>query len=861
MGSSSESSDSHVSSLSSVDSDVEPEPQRPGSGTKQDGSIDKTANGNAGTDTPNGPTKTKQNGDGSQDGTGSKGESSQSSSSSKDSKSKSNASSHSSDKGSKKPSSKSSGKKSKSGASKKSGASSHHSSRSSSSSSGSLSKGKYTEESFIEAAQAGNKDFVIKALDKGIDVNSIDSNSWGALHHAMWSGHLEVVKVLMERGCDPGVSLPADGMWGALAPIHLGASSGHTECIQVLLDHDSKQSSKVDGKNRTALHIAASAGHVDVVKLLTAVDVDSETGQVTPVPYLNAQDTNGDTALHCAVRARSVAAVTALRDIGADTSIGSSNVVTQDKLQDKKQSPYDLAVALEYEDVAEVLAPTRPASAASSNLSQTAEKRPDAAGVTPAEEGGEESAQPPPTTPGRRKAPVTSPASAFTGRYHAAFPASKNSPLVTAAIANRAEEVTALCRDQGVKADERDAQGWTALHHAAWHGADRAVEALITRGALLTNAVWDGCRPLHLAALGSHAETVRVILDKGGKVNITDGNLGTALHHAMREGSVACGQVLLEHGASTNVSDHQGNTVLHCAVLADSLDCVNLLLQHGASPAARNADEHTPKLVALYGGLPNSEAIMDAMWNAEVPAARSPRSGAPKSNPRERAAQRTANIYLHDGVNVDDGPAQTETEKRVHQPLHRSNKVTPLGPLPGQGGKSPRKATRGHKNHPVVKKSGRKITVPSFQPKVHNSNAYQHSPYHSSNFPSWIDKNIKQAKAQRYLVKPHYVGPTDRALEQGGVKTPRKARKKKRPSDKGHDDDGGDGTAPAENGDGDPDAVRVPAPAPEDGNGDGDGDGKDGDSGANANADQDAKSEGDGGDQTAEDASRNEEEA
>ncbi|RPB22051.1 ankyrin, partial [Terfezia boudieri ATCC MYA-4762] len=50
--------------------------------------------------------------------------------------------------------------------------------------------------------------------------------------------------------------------------LHLAAENGHLEVVKVLLDKGATMDATTWYKNRTALHMAAENGHLEVVKVL-----------------------------------------------------------------------------------------------------------------------------------------------------------------------------------------------------------------------------------------------------------------------------------------------------------------------------------------------------------------------------------------------------------------------------------------------------------------------------------------------------------------------------------------------------------------------------------------------------------------
>ena len=83
---------------------------------------------------------------------------------------------------------------------------------------------------------------------------------------------------------------------------------------------------------------------------------------------------------------------------------------------------------------------------------------------------------------------------------------------------------------------------------------------------------------------------VKMLLDKGAKVNqkTVDGN--SALIFAAIEGNVNSVKLLLESGSSVNESNNEGKTPLIFAVEDDEEEIVKILLKYGANPTQQNKD-------------------------------------------------------------------------------------------------------------------------------------------------------------------------------------------------------------------------------------------------------------------------------
>uniref|UniRef100_UPI0035901ADB E3 ubiquitin-protein ligase MIB1-like n=1 Tax=Myxine glutinosa TaxID=7769 RepID=UPI0035901ADB len=77
----------------------------------------------------------------------------------------------------------------------------------------------------------------------------------------------------------------------------------------------------------------------------------------------------------------------------------------------------------------------------------------------------------------------------------------------------------------------------------------------------------DGYAALHLAALNNRIEAAKVLMEQGkASVNLQNSKQQTPLHLAVMRRHVQLVQLLLEGGAQTNLQDHDGDTALHEAM-------------------------------------------------------------------------------------------------------------------------------------------------------------------------------------------------------------------------------------------------------------------------------------------------------
>lgn len=85
-----------------------------------------------------------------------------------------------------------------------------------------------------------------------------------ALMAACETGHVEVARVLLERGAEAGCSDRH-----RRTPLHLASDWGHAEMVKLLLDQGALAGA-IDQEGQTPLHVASENGSVEVARLLLA---------------------------------------------------------------------------------------------------------------------------------------------------------------------------------------------------------------------------------------------------------------------------------------------------------------------------------------------------------------------------------------------------------------------------------------------------------------------------------------------------------------------------------------------------------------------------------------------------------------
>ncbi|XP_071142186.1 ankyrin-1-like [Mytilus edulis] len=113
------------------------------------------------------------------------------------------------------------------------------------------------------AAWGGHLEVCRLLIDRGCKIDITDVDGWTALMWAARFGHLEICRLLIDTGCKIDITATVNG-WTALM---FAAWRGHLEICRLLIDRGCKiDITNIDGY--TALHYAAQGGHLQTTRCL-----------------------------------------------------------------------------------------------------------------------------------------------------------------------------------------------------------------------------------------------------------------------------------------------------------------------------------------------------------------------------------------------------------------------------------------------------------------------------------------------------------------------------------------------------------------------------------------------------------------
>jgi uncharacterized protein len=156
--------------------------------------------------------------------------------------------------------------------------------------------------------------------------------------------------------------------------------------------------------------------------------------------------------------------------------------------------------------------------------------------------------------------------------------------LFEACAAGEVERVERLIAEGEAPIQSHSADGWTALHLAAFFGHTRIAEMLLACGADVTarscNAT--GNTPLHAALAGNHKLLAGLLLGHGAEINAADAAGWRPLHLAAANNNIDVMKSLIAQGADIAAPNGEGQTPLSLAQERNHREAAALLRRHGA---------------------------------------------------------------------------------------------------------------------------------------------------------------------------------------------------------------------------------------------------------------------------------------
>uniref|UniRef100_A0AAR2JNX4 CASK interacting protein 2 n=1 Tax=Pygocentrus nattereri TaxID=42514 RepID=A0AAR2JNX4_PYGNA len=187
------------------------------------------------------------------------------------------------------------------------------------------------------------------------------------------------------------------------------------------------------------------------------------------------------------------------------------------------------------------------------------------------------------------------------------------SALHHAALTGTTDLLSLLLEAQAM-VDIKDSNGMRPLHYAAWQGKADSVLMLLRAGASVNGASQDGQIPLHLAAQYGHYEVSEMLLQHQSNPCMVNKAKKTPLDLACEFGRLKVAQLLLSSNMVVALLEGNGrdNTPLHLAARNGHKDIIRLLLKAGIDINRTTKAGTSLHEAALYGKTEVVRLLLDA---------------------------------------------------------------------------------------------------------------------------------------------------------------------------------------------------------------------------------------------------------
>ena len=417
------------------------------------------------------------------------------------------------------------------------------------------------------AAANGRLDILKLLYEHGDHMKEINAVGWCPLIYAIKNNHKEAALFMIEKKCldtsvDTFVSLTQlaaslnmndvvqalldyginvndanHNFWGL---VHFAAAAGGTFLIRYIYDtYKTEPFTMLDRLDRSAAHIAAINGHLDVLKEIESLGMN----------MYELQDKQGNTPFFYACEFGHKHIVEYL--------ISKTNLETRDKLG---QNALILSVVNGRNDIAKILIDNN------ININAT-----DLQGKT-----------------ALVHAIETNNIDLVNMLYDAGCDASilpnNKRPLLASAILTKNRDLISLLLEKGSDPTLKDGRGWTVLHFAAQTGALNALSIFIDderTKPLFTAQNADGQTPFMVAVFWGKNDVANFLIDKQmDYCNIQDTNGNSALHYACKLNHTIIAYMIIEHPeADLNLQNKEGDTPLLVAINSWSTEIIVKLIE------------------------------------------------------------------------------------------------------------------------------------------------------------------------------------------------------------------------------------------------------------------------------------------
>ncbi|KAJ5668886.1 hypothetical protein N7462_009956 [Penicillium macrosclerotiorum] len=153
-------------------------------------------------------------------------------------------------------------------------------------------------------------------------------------------------------------------------------------------------------------------------------------------------------------------------------------------------------------------------------------------------------------------------------------------PLHIAAMGS-SDRITKFLLNRGASCNDLADRGQNPLHFCR---VSANVKTLLLNGADLDQRNLQGFTAVHVAVTRGATDVLKCLIEAKADLSFGDNAIGTPLHCAMQRKSRPMAEMLVAAGVDVNARNGRGRTPLHLAMDAGRSDLASFLLEHGADP-------------------------------------------------------------------------------------------------------------------------------------------------------------------------------------------------------------------------------------------------------------------------------------